>query len=67
VWLVGPLVAVSPGGAETVPEVIVQVPWLSIGLLVVELGLALGLVVLLVARGQRFAEPAELLREGSSS
>jgi len=67
VWLVGPLVAVSPSGAETVPEVIVQVPWLSIGLLVVELGLALGLVVLLVARGQRFAEPAELLREGSSS
>jgi hypothetical protein len=65
VWLVGPLVAVSPGGAPTVPSVVVQIPWPAIALLVVEVGIVLAVLVLVVARVQRFAEPAELLRGGN--
>lgn len=65
VWLVGPLVAVSPGGAPTVPSVMVQIPWPAIALLVAEVGIVLAVLVLVVARVQRFAEPAELLRGGN--
>jgi hypothetical protein len=65
VWLVGPLVAVSPDGSPAVPAVVVEIPWQSIALLVLGLAAVLALVVLVVARVQRFVEPAELLRDGS--
>ena len=66
VFLVGPLVAVSADGTPTIPAVLVEVPVVSILLLVAEMGIVLAVVVLLVAQVQRFAEPAELLREGGS-
>ena len=62
--LVGPLVAVSPTGAPTVPSVVVEVPALGIALLLAEVVAVLAAVVTLVARTQRFTEPAHLLREG---
>ena len=65
VWLVGPLVAVSPTGAPTVPSVVVEVPLPAIALLVGWVVAVLAAVVLLVARLQRFMEPAHLLREGA--
>ena len=64
-WLVGPLVAVSPTGAPTVPSVVVEVPAVGIALLLVEVVVVLVAVVALVARVQRFTEPAHLLREGA--
>jgi len=64
-WLVGPLVAVSPTGAPTVPAVLVEVPVAGIALLLVEVVAVLVAVVALVARAQRFTEPAHLLREGA--
>ncbi|GAB3607643.1 ABC transporter permease [Conyzicola nivalis] len=64
-WLVGPLVAVSPTGAPTVPSVVVEVPPLGIALLLAWIVAVLAAVVLLVARMQRFTEPAHLLREGA--
>jgi hypothetical protein len=63
-YLVGPLVAVSPTGAPTVPSVVVDVPVVGIALLLAEVVVVLALVVSLVARTQRFTEPATLLREG---
>jgi ABC-type lipoprotein release transport system permease subunit len=66
VWLVGPLVAVSPSGNPPVPSVELHVPWLSVLLLVAEIIVVLGLIVVAVARVQRFVEPAALLREGST-
>jgi ABC-type antimicrobial peptide transport system permease subunit len=65
VWLVGPLVAVSPDGSPPVPSVVIEIPWPSTALLVLGLAAVLALVVLVVARVQRFVEPAELLRDGS--
>ncbi|MEO6116142.1 MAG: FtsX-like permease family protein, partial [Pseudolysinimonas sp.] len=65
VLLVGPLVAASPDGSPPVPSVAVQIPWASIGLLIVGLAGALVLVVFVVARVQRSVEPAELLRGGT--
>ncbi|MEP6844191.1 MAG: ABC transporter permease [Pseudolysinimonas sp.] len=62
--LVGPLVAASPDGSPPVPSVAVQIPWSSIGLLIIGLAAALVLVVFVVARVQRSVEPAELLRGG---
>jgi len=64
-FLVGPLVAVSPTGAPTVPSVVVEVPVAGIALLVVEVVAVLAVVVAVVARTQRFTEPASLLREGA--
>ena len=64
-WLVGPLVAVSPTGTPTVPSVVVEVPLVSIALLLAWIVAVLAAVVLLVARIQRFTEPAHLLREGA--
>ena len=66
VWLVGPLVAVSPGGAPTIPAVEVHVPWLAVLALVALIVVVLGLIVIVVSRVQRFVEPAALLREGSA-
>lgn len=64
VVLVGPLVAVSPSGVAPVPAVVVRVEWPGIALLVATVAVVLALVVLFVARVQRFVEPAELLRAG---
>ena len=66
-WLVGPLVAVSPDGGAPLPSVVLVVPWLGVLLLVAEIVAVLAVVVLVVARVQRFAEPAELLREGGDA
>ena len=61
--MVGPLVAISPTGTSPVPPVLVIVPWAQVGLLVVVVALVLAVVVTLVARTQRFANPASILRE----
>jgi len=66
-WLVGPLVAVSPDGGEPLPPVVLVVPGVGVLLLVAEIVAVLAIVVLVVARVQRFAEPAELLREGGDA
>ncbi|MEP6480424.1 MAG: ABC transporter permease [Rhodoglobus sp.] len=63
--LVGPLVAVSPDGLPPVPSVAVQIPWSSIGLLIVGLAAVLAIIVFAIARIQRSVEPAELLRGGT--
>lgn len=62
--LVGPLIAVSPTGRPTVPSVIVDIPWVSLVLLVVELAAVLSLVVVVVARAQKGSDPASILRVG---
>jgi len=67
VILVGPLVVVSPDGSPPVPGVIVQVPWLGIAALVLLVAVVLALIVAVVARVQKFVDPAELLREGGAS
>jgi ABC-type antimicrobial peptide transport system permease subunit len=59
----GPLIALSPNGTPAVPPVQVTVPWLDIGALVLVVVVVLGAVVLTVARSQRFANPANILRE----
>lgn len=61
-WLVGPLVAVSPDGTPPVPSVVVTFPWPGIALLAVLMAAVLACVVLLVARVQRGARPADVLR-----
>ena len=62
--LVGPLVASSPDGRPPVPSVIVELPWLQFVLLDVGIAVVLAIVVITVARGRAFAQPAELLRWG---
>jgi ABC-type antimicrobial peptide transport system permease subunit len=62
--LVGPLIAVSPTGRPTVPSVIVEIPWLSLVLLVIELVALLSLLVVVVARSQKGSDPANILRVG---
>ena len=62
--LVGPLIAVSPTGRPTVPSVIVEIPWVSLVLLVVELVALLGLLVIVVSRSQKGSDPANILRVG---
>lgn len=62
-WLVGPLVAVSADGAPPVPPVVVHVPWQPVLAVVGGLGVLVAVVVVLVARGQRAADPAAVLRE----
>ena len=63
-FLVGPLVAVSPNGTPPVPSVIIDIPATSIALLSLEMVAVLALVVLVVARVQRYTQPADLLRGG---
>jgi ABC-type antimicrobial peptide transport system permease subunit len=63
-YLAGPLIAVSPTGEPTVPSVIVDVPWLTILALLVELLAVLAIVVAGVARGQKSSDPATILRAG---
>ena len=65
VWLVGPLVAVSPDGTPPVPSVAVQLPLSDFGLLALEVVAVLAIVVAAVARAQRFTQPADLLRGGN--
>jgi hypothetical protein len=62
--LVGPLIAVSPTGRPTVPSVLVEIPWVSLVLLVVELVAVLSIVVVVVARAQKGSDPANILRVG---
>ncbi|WP_024287575.1 ABC transporter permease [Cellulomonas sp. KRMCY2] len=63
-WLVGPLVAVSADGLPPVPAVEVVLPWADIALLALEVVGVLALVVLVVGRMQRTADPASVLRLG---
>ncbi|MBX9246588.1 hypothetical protein ICW40_17500 [Actinotalea ferrariae] len=62
--LVGPLVAVSATGTRPVPTVLVHVPWDQVALLAVEVVAVLAVVVLVVARVQRAADPAAVMRLG---
>lgn len=61
-WLVGPLVAVSADGSPPVPEVIVEFPWSQVLAVVGGLLALVAVVVLAVARAQRSADPAGVLR-----
>lgn len=67
VWLVGPLVALSPDGTPPVPAVVIDIPWAQLVLLVLEVVAVLGVVVALTAVLQRSTRPAELLREGGEA
>ncbi|WP_022886183.1 FtsX-like permease family protein [Glaciibacter superstes] len=67
VWLVGPLVALSPDGTTPVPAVVIDIPWAQLALLALEVGAVLAVVVALTAIVQRSTRPAELLREGGES
>lgn len=62
--LVGPLVAVSATGTRPVPTVLVTVPWDQVALLALEVVAVLAVVVLVVARTQRSADPAAVMRLG---
>ncbi|WP_188037590.1 ABC transporter permease, partial [Actinotalea sp. JY-7885] len=62
--LVGPLVAVSATGTRPVPTVLVEVPWGQVALLALEVVAVLAVVVLVVARTQRSADPAGVMRLG---
>jgi hypothetical protein len=64
--LAGPLIALSPNGTPAVPGVRVIVPWLQLALLVVVIAVVLLAVVGAVARGQRSADPAGILREADN-
>jgi hypothetical protein len=61
-WLVGPLIAVSPSGAPTLPSVRVIVPWVGIALLAAVILAVVALAVVGIARAQRTADPASILR-----
>lgn len=64
--LVAPVVSLSPDGTRPVPEVAVVVPWGQVGLLAAEVALALALVVAVVSRTLRSADPAEVMRAGDA-
>ena len=61
-YLVAPLVSVGPDGRPPVPSVIVHIPWTTVGLLAVEVGAVLAVVVFLVSLLVRRINPAALLR-----
>ncbi len=61
-YLVAPLVSVGPDGRPPVPDVIVDVPWGTVGLLAAEVGAVLAVVVFLVSLQVRRIDPAALLR-----
>ena len=63
-WLVGPLVAVSADGTPPIPSVVVHIPWADVAALAGEVVALLAVVVLVVARSQRNADPAAVLRLG---
>jgi len=63
-WLVGPLVAVSADGTPPIPSVVVHIPWADVAALAGEVVALLAVVVLVVARSQRSADPAAVLRLG---
>jgi FtsX-like permease family len=65
-WLAGPLIALSPSGLPAVPPVRVIVPWLQLVVLVLVVVVVLIGVVGAVARGQRSANPADILREADN-
>jgi hypothetical protein len=65
-WLAGPLIALSPNGTPAIPGVRVIVPWLQLAFLVVVVAVVLLAVVGAVARGQRTANPAGILREADN-
>jgi len=65
-WLAGPLIALSPNGMPAVPTVRVIVPWLQLVVLVLVVVVVLVAVVGAVARGQRSANPANILREADN-
>jgi hypothetical protein len=62
--LVTPAVGASGRSATTVPEALVLVPWVNVGALAGVVGLVLVLLVLILARTQRAADPASALRWG---
>jgi hypothetical protein len=62
----GPLIALSPNGTPAIPPVVVTVPWLDIAILVLVVAIVLVGVIGAVARAQRFANPANILREADN-
>lgn len=64
--LVSPVVSLSPDGTRPVPEVDVVVPWGQVGLLALEIALALAVVVAVVSRTLRTADPADVMRAGDA-
>jgi predicted lysophospholipase L1 biosynthesis ABC-type transport system permease subunit len=62
--LVVPVVGVSANGAPPIPEVRILVPWDQLGLLAIEVGLVLMVVVVVAARVQRDIDPTTVLRRG---
>jgi hypothetical protein len=63
-YLVTPVVGASGSSATTVPEAIVLVPWVNVGVLTAVVGAVLLVLVLVLARTQRAADPASALRWG---
>ena len=63
-YLVAPLVSVGADGRPPIPTVIVTIPWTTVGLLALEVGVVLVLTVLLVAQLLRRINPAQMLRLG---
>ena len=61
-YLVGPLVAVSADGTPPLPDVLVVVPWPQVLAVVGGLVALVAVVVGVVARAQRVADPADVLR-----
>jgi FtsX-like permease family len=63
-WLIGPLVGFTVDGRAPFPAVLVAIPWQTVGLLAAEAVALLAVVVTVVARTMRSADPASVLRFG---
>ncbi len=63
-YLVAPLVAVGADGRPPLPGVLVDIPWVTVGLLALEVAAVLALTVFLVGLMLRRINPAQLLRLG---
>jgi hypothetical protein len=63
-WLIGPLVGFTVDGRAPFPAVVVAIPWQTVGLLAAEAVALLAVVVTVVARTMRSADPASVLRFG---
>ena len=63
-WLVGPLVGFTVDGRAPFPAILVAIPWQTVGLLAAEAVALLAVVVTVVARTMRSADPASVLRFG---
>ena len=65
-WSTAKLLVVSPTGGAPVPAAVVHQPWADLALLLAGLVAALAVIVVAVARDQRAADPASLLRAAAN-